>query len=380
MYNQNIKNSIAFIVLNLQKLLFFISFPITLFFKTPNRTLIIGNETANLLHLYANIFDCFSINTARNKFYSNEYNLDFSKYPSIFRIIFLPILFAIALRKFSSIWYFSSGSFFVPFKGRLWEFDKVKRSGSSLVCFFVGSDIRSLKLARNLSKELSLDHWSNYILKDMQNAVESSDKRSLEFSEAADNFSDHIFSVKNDQISYIKNKIHMLPTPVARNRFINNHSKWNDLSRIRILHSPSAFHIKGTQIVTAAIKKLEEEGYVFTFDLLTDVSQKEVLERLDNAHFALNEFYAYCPGIFGVEAMEANCLLLTSASKELEPDLFGEPNNVWVRTPYYEIYDNLKYFLDHPQEAINIANNGTNWAREYCSKDATYNYVKSIIE
>ena len=62
----------------------------------------------------------------------------------------------------------------------------------------------------------------------------------------------------------------------------------------------------GVRTIAALVflKKLESENYKFEFKLLTNVSQDQVLSELDNAHIALNEFFAYVPGIFGIEALE----------------------------------------------------------------------------
>ena len=165
--------------------------------------------------------------------------------------------------------------------------------------------------------------------------------------------------------------------PVSRNRFFTNNKKWDDLSLIKILHSPSAPMNKGTQMVLSAIKKLEIDGFKFQFKLLSGVPQDQVLRELDAAHIALNEFYAYVPGIFGIEALESNCLLLTSASQNLEPDLFDGCDEAWVPTMYYEIYDNLKFYLENIHQSKRIANQGTKWAKKYCSHEATIEYFRS---
>lgn len=372
---------ISFIFFN-QKIIFLISSIFTFFIpikKTKDR-IMVGRETANLLNLYSKLFNCYSINTDHNRFYDSRYSLDLSKYPKFLKFFILPLIFPFILKRFSSIWYFSSASFFVSRDGRNWEFKTAKKKNLSIICFFMGADIRSLKLAKKLSDSLGLDYWVNYIdSRQNRSIVENSDRRSMVYSGAADKYADHILGAEKDNISYIKKDIHMIPMPVSRNRFIIDQPKWNDLSTIKILHSPSSPITKGTQIVISVIKRLELEGYNFDFELLSGVSQAEVLIKLDDAHIALNEFYAYCPGLFGIEALEANCLLLTSASKDFEPTLFEGCNEAWVPTLYFQLFDNLKYYLDNLDLAKARANKGTIWAKKYCSHEASVNYINTLI-
>ena len=379
--NDRLKINLIEIVFIFQKILFFISSCLIFWIPKNNndKKLIIGRETAGLLNLYAKIFDCYSINTESSNFgYNVDYSVNFSRYSKLAKYIILPLIYPLILKRFSNIWYFSSASFFLANDGREWEFSKAKKHGLNIICFFLGSDIRSLKLAQELSASIDLDHWSNHI-GITANRAEVSDKRSKVFSNAADKYANHIFSAENDNISYIKSKIHLLPMPVTRNSYVINDNKWKNLSQIKIFHCPSSPLIKGTQIVTSVIKRLKNEGYIFDFVLLQNVSNEEVLKELDNTHIVLNEFYGYLPGLFGIEALEANCLLLTSASKDVEPALFDGSENAWVPTMYHEIYENLKYYLDNIDKAKIIADQGTHWAKKHCSHEACISYLNSKV-
>ena len=345
--------------------------------KNEEKRVIIGKETANLLNLYSKLFNCYSINTHKSKYYNNSYSLPLSNFPALVRYIILPIIYPIVLKKFSSIWYFSSGSFFLSNDGREWEFKIAKSNGLKIICFYMGADIRSLKLIREHSESIDLDHWSNYISD--ESIIDRSDQRSKVYSSASNRYAHAIFNCEKDQASYI-NKNHMIPLPVSRNKYLLNTGKWGDTSTIKILHSPSSPINKGTQIVMSAIKKLQMENYKFDFKFLSGVPQSKVLKELDEAHIALNEFYAYVPGLFGVEALEANCLLLTSASKKYEPSLFNGCDYAWVPTMYYQIYDHLKYYLDNIDQAKIQADKGTIWAKKFCSHEASIDYVNSIVK
>ncbi len=377
--NLPLKKGLKEVIFFFQKFLFYFSKIMTFWIlnKNEEKRVIIGKETANLLNLYSKLFNCYSINTHKSKYYNNSYSLPLSNFPALVRYIILPIIYPIVLKKFSSIWYFSSGSFFLSNDGREWEFKIAKSNGLKIICFYMGADIRSLKLIREHSESIDLDHWSNYISD--ESIIDRSDQRSKVYSSASNRYAHAIFNCEKDQASYI-NKNHMIPLPVSRNKYLLNTGKWGDTSTIKILHSPSSPINKGTQIVMSAIKKLQMENYKFDFKFLSGVPQSKVLKELDEAHIALNEFYAYVPGLFGVEALEANCLLLTSASKKYEPSLFNGCDYAWVPTMYYQIYDHLKYYLDNIDQAKIQADKGTIWAKKFCSHEASIDYVNSIVK
>ena len=63
-----LKEILIIVIFFFQKILFYISKCLTFWIPTKNsaRKLIIGRETAGLLNLYSNLFDCYSINTEKS--------------------------------------------------------------------------------------------------------------------------------------------------------------------------------------------------------------------------------------------------------------------------------------------------------------------------
>ncbi len=145
------------------------------------------------------------------------------------------------------------------------------------------------------------------------------------------------------------------------NRILNNRSEFNPINKIKILHAPSNPLIKGTPLVRAAIKKLETEGYDFEYIELMNKPNKEVLLMLEKSDIVLNQFYATMPGVFGIEAMAKYNAVLMSVDYENLPH---GSEGAWMRTKYWELYDNLKYLLDN-----------TSKIKEYA--DAGYEFVKN---
>ena len=102
-----------------------------------------------------------------------------------------------------------------------------------------------------------------------------------------------------------------------------------------------------------------------------------VLDELKNAHIVLNQFYAFVPGIFGVEAMSSHCALLTSADESIETDFPIGSNKAWVVTRYFEIYDNLKKLLDNTQLIKPQADAGYSWVKKYAAMSSSGEKLKS---
>ena len=151
------------------------------------------------------------------------------------------------------------------------------------------------------------------------------------------------------------------------------------MSRPVIVHAPTSPVIKGTPLVRAALKALKEQGYDFEYLELTNRSNAEVLAALDRAHIVLNQFYAFIPGIFGIEALAANAVLLTSADGTIEPTLPPGANEAWVVTPFWQVYDKLKAVLDNPDTMQSQADRGTAWVGEYCSRSVDRAHLLELL-
>ena len=85
--NLKFKKGLIKIIFLFQKSLFYISKICTFWIplKKNDDGLIIGRETANLLSAYSNLFQYFSINIDKNKFYKNNYSVDLSSYPKFIK-------------------------------------------------------------------------------------------------------------------------------------------------------------------------------------------------------------------------------------------------------------------------------------------------------
>jgi hypothetical protein len=197
---------------------------------------------------------------------------------------------------------------------------------------------------------------------------------------SADQYADFIFNAPTDQISYIQRNVHPFINFYPNNDFKRNDEKFIEMKCIKVVHAPSSPLIKGTPLVRAAVKKLKLEGYEFDYCELIGVKNNEVLDALSQAHIVLNEFYAFVPGQFGVEAMASHCALVTSADDRIETSLSPGANEAWMVTEYWNIYDNLKLLLDDHALIKQYADAGFAWASEHCSYQKSAVRLKALLE
>lgn len=330
---------------------------------------------ANVHNISMALGETVSVSMSRHPFYAYRYDnvlparISWRYLRYLVRIVYSPILLGYLCHRVKGFFYVAGSAYLLAeFDGRSREFRFLKSRGLKVACFFCGSEIRSLRLMNQLSRELGRDMISTY----QTIAVPGFDADHLEsfrmkLAASADAYADHIFNAPVDQISYLRRVVHPFMYFYPDSGFRRNDGKFAELRRVKVVHGPSSPLIKGTPLVRAAVKKLQLEGYDFEYRELIGVSNQAMLEALAEAHVVLNEFYALVPGQFGVEAMASHCALITSADERIETTLPAGANSAWMVTEYWNIYDNLKRMLDDHALIKRYADAGFAWAGEHCS-------------
>jgi len=360
------------------------NFLFRIIYKQKNTTVIGVEEIASFLSNIKKVIP-FSVNVNFNfnKFYNYSYDYDLSAIkPRVFKGIYSAILLAYLSSKHKNFIYISGAGFFISdVDGRETEFRLLKSKGCNVLCFYTGSDIRSFLLMDKFSHENEIDVITTYQRISHKNidSKENEAKRKM-LAIASEKYADAIFNPNIDQMSYFKRPTHSILYFVEKKQIREYPDKFSNNEIVKIVHAPSSPIIKGTPLVRAAIKKLKEEGYIFNYVELIDKPNKVVLEELSTAHIVLNQFYAFVPSVFGIEAMANNAVLLTSADKNIEPSLQGEANEAWVVTPYWLVYDKLKEQLDKTMlELKEQADKGTEWVKKYCTEEYSAKYLNNVI-
>jgi hypothetical protein len=246
---------------------------------------------------------------------------------------------------------FDSGAF---------EFKFMKKKGLTIVCWFTGSDIRSLQKLRELHQGSNSQTWADivplvYPDRDTPVFEEQQKRRAV----VADSFADLIFNNNRDQASYLMrtDSDTFAITDVAF--FSDNLEKFSDSDQvcIKILHAPSNPILKGTPLIRSVIARLASEGYRIEYTEARNLSRSEMQIALSETHIFLNQFYAKIPGHAGFEAMASSCIVLQSAEIP-DLDACALAIDPWVQCTTYDIYDQLKKVLDHMKDYIPVAEAG----------------------
>lgn len=365
-------------------MVYFFSFIFILISKKEKNSIVIGaDEIAWYInHLGKAIKSSTTVNFSGKNRFVNELTYDYkigfnNRFINYFvRIIYGPLVFAkLALKNDIFIYIWSSGFLLNSIDAREFEFNFLKKTGSKIVCIFMGSEIRSDKLM-NLTypdfDTISSFNKFNKCKYDEKKTESSIEKTVL----VTEKYADLIFNSKADQVSYFKREVKDFFYLWPDDDFKSNHFKFSNLDRIKIVHAPSNPIIKGTQIVRATIRKLQIEGYNIDYVELIEKPHRVILHELSSSHIVINELYSFTLGVFGIEAMANNCALLTSADPFYEQSLNLPPRNAWITTKYWELYDKLKYLLDNKEDIIDYAKNGQEWVKNNCS----YKKINSLLK
>lgn len=263
---------------------------------------------------------------------------------------------------------------------RSFEFAFLKKRGLGLVCYFTGNDIRSPRLMHELERTTGRKNLASHM--EELNPIFGTDEyeqAKRDIAAAADANADVIFNARLDQLSYLTRDTEPFMYFFPDDRFRWNEDKFDAPERIIVVHAPSKPLLKGTEHVRAAVERLHAEGFEFDYRELTDVTNDEVIATLGDAHIVLNQFYAFIPGVFGIEAMASGCAMLASADARVETDLGEGANDAWVVTRPDEIYANLRDLLEHPDRIRDQARRGFDWARKHASASEDARRMRSIL-
>lgn len=344
-------------------------------------------EIAKMIYLYGHLFSVSkTVCLDSNKFYKLEYDYAIKKGQSRFsifvyaikRVIYGPFLLAYLSSKYDVFIYFWSSGFLLD---REHDFKFLKRKNKKIITIFIGDDVRSPKRLREMLNSLEYDGFLDYVGVASPHYLSNSyDEKKKRIAALADKYSDICFNCTVDQASYLTSKQYFLPYAYDAKDFNRDYNKFNNTKKIKILHAPSHPFVKGTPLVRAAVKKLKVEGYDFEYKELINVPNQQVLEELRNCHIVLNQFYAFVPGIFGIEAMANHCAVLMSADPDIETGLPQSSKGAWMITAYWQVYDNLKILLDNPDEIKKYADAGYDFTYNHYTYEKASEYIQGVLK
>jgi len=374
------------ILLNQIILLNFFYYIFKIFVKRDLGCVLGVTEIAKMIYHYGHLFkNSRTVCLDSNKFYDLDYSFSIVKGEgrlgfliyAMKRVFYGPILFAYLSCKYDVFIYFWSTGFLLD---REYEFKFLKKKNKKIVTIFVGDDVRSPKKMREKLSQLDYDGFLDYVgFANPYYLSDDYDNKKKTVAALSDEYSDLCFSRVIDQASYLISNQYFWPYPYDANNFSWNDEKFKE-KKIKILHAPSHPFVKGTPLVRAAIKKLELLGYNFEYIELIDKDNSEVLRELRSSHIVLNQFYAFTGGVLGIESMANHCAVLMSADPDIETGLPQDAKGAWMITRYWEVYDNLKYLLDNPEEIKRYADAGYDFALNHYTYEKASEYLHKVFK
>lgn len=382
------KNKILKLVSFLQLLMLIIVYNILKLVVKKQKGCVIGvTEIAKSIYNYGYIFkNSKTVCLDLSKHYILKYDYSIVKLSGRFdyllywlkRIIYGPFVLAYLACKYRVFIYFWSSGFLFD---REYEFQFLKKKNKKIITIFVGDDIRSPIKLREKLNELEYDGFLDYVgMATPYYLSKGYEKKKKHIAALSDKYADLCFSCSIDQASYLTSKQYFIPYAYDIKSFNRNDDKFDKNQTIKILHAPSDPLIKGTPLVRAAVKKLKLDGYRFEYKELIGEQNTKVLKELVSSHIVLNQFYCFVPGLFGIESLANHTAVLMSADPDIETGLPQDAKGAWMNTKYWQVYDNLKFLLDNPEEIKKYADAGYDFALNHYTYEKASEYLHRVFK
>lgn len=315
------------------------------------------NDKINLTEVKENYFRYNPVQALSKSFYFYSVPLELPNLNSI--LIFTNLLFKNQL--YIYVW----NNTFLPFYIDFWILKLLKKNIISMHC---GDDVRYRRLQNHFeSTNNSGLHFPTSEF-NLHQFLELIDK--LLFVKISSRFTEVISTLDQATLQEISYHQFVFPQPRILNSLNVIHNKI-----VNIIHAPSDRDIKGTQFVLDAIKILEKTNLSFEFELLENIPNHIVLEKLANADIVIDQ-----PGVhaarLAVEAMSCNCCVIGG----------NNPNYHNLNSPIIQfkkdsndLASKLVILLESPKYLENMKLNCYNFWQSYFSNAAFNLFIKDII-
>lgn len=296
------------------------------------------------------------------------------------KLMFGPVFLAYIARTCQGAVYVGKSGYLIPTEDyRRWEFAFLRKRGLGIYCILTGGDIRSPAKAKVAVGQYLPETISDYLpLIDPYLGSLAHEQEQKQVAEVIDDFATAIINAPVDQAGYLKSRTLPFmyfahpslfsPLPLLQNGYIN------------ILHAPSRPILKGTQVVRASIRMLENEGYKLNYVEIGDASHGDVLRQITQSHIVINELYSLLPGMLGIEALECGRVLVTSAIPGVEECLPINGPTPWVQADSTTLVEVLRRLLAMSESELQRqALDGWNWVQRNHSGQLSGEALSKII-
>lgn len=344
-----------------------------------------AEEIAGMVaHVGAAIPESVTVVRAEHRFYADRYDVVLQRPGTrreVWRRLYLgPLVLGWWSARARGVIYIGAAGFLDGADERRHEFAFLRGRRRAVVCCFTGGDIRSPAL---MSREAELTGTQNIgsILFRQGAPFDEPDYEEVRRirAEAADEYANVIITARVDQMSYLTSPTEPFLYFYPDERFVESTTKFDDLTRIIVLHAPSNPTLKGTALVRTAMARVTERFPHVEYRELEGVPNSAVLAALDEAHIVLNQFYAQMPGVFGIEAMARAGVMVCSADPDIETDL-ADARGAWVVASPTDLEERLTELVSAPERLEEQALRGLQWSRTHASGSASGAALRTLLE
>jgi len=222
------------------------------------------------------------------------------------------------------------------------DFQVFRAFGKRILFHFRGSEIRMTSLFNRLNpfswlkdEDINSAEFKELRKKKQVPFVFDEDEQ-IDFLNKVNRIADHVLVTDPELKSYAPNSL-ICPRIVNSHLFeigsqrVNGHniSKFSSSRPFVIGHAPSRPYIKGTPFLLNAVEELQRDGYHIKLELMTNMSNEEVIQRCQYCDLIVDQLRIGWYGVFAVEAMA-----------------MGLPTVCYIR-------DDLFHYLPFPSPLIN---------------------------
>lgn len=165
--------------------------------------------------------------------------------------------------------------------------------------------------------------------------------------------------------------------PINLNEYKAPYIKPERNSKLRILHAPSNFSVKGTQYIIEAIEALKSK-YDFQFSVLSNVSVKDVYESILSSDLIIDQMLVGFYGLFSIEAMALSkpviCYIRSDIWKNIKHDCpiyNASPDNLG------KVLENI---LKNPEQLNEQASLARQYVERYHDSEKIAQYYFQILD
>lgn len=220
----------------------------------------------------------------------------------------------------------------------------LRRLDKTVLCLFLGTDIRHWSAAEQYRAEIGLGTYEGYrSLRSLDRAVRTlrmaelyAHARFLQPSYAELALAPYMHCFLAVDLSLYKFAVPARRAPV-------------------VIHAPSRRTVKGTVEILAAVERLHDEGVEFEFRLLEHLPNSKVLRHLIDADVVVDQLNESNYGMLGLEAMASGCAVLGGNRPDVVPI---PPDRPVVHITPSTVLDQLRVLVTDPIRRTRLAEHG----------------------